>query len=88
MSDGLLPPVFLPQFSWSPALRACQVFELLLMTLISAGASGGQVIESQSIETYSTAAECLEASRRFIDRKIQLPTGQTLTLKLSCEKKP
>lgn len=63
------------------------MFELLLLTLV--GATGASpAIESQAIETYETAGECLEAARRFPLRKIQLPTGRTLTLKLACEKRP
>ncbi|WLR90969.1 hypothetical protein [Shinella zoogloeoides] len=62
------------------------MFELILMTLVGApGAS--PAIESQAIEVYETAAECTEAATRFPIRKIQLPTGQTLTLKLACERR-
>lgn len=63
------------------------MFELLLMTLVSAPGAN-PTIESQAIETYRTAAECTETASRMPVRKIQLPTGQTLTIKLACERRP
>jgi len=64
------------------------MYELLLITIVSASSAGASAIETQAIETYDTADACLDAVSQMPIRKIQLPTGQTLTLKLACEKRP
>jgi len=60
------------------------MYSVMLLTVIGTGA--GSVTETQIIETVPTIDECLDFSGRFQPRKIILPTGQMLTIKLACEK--
>lgn len=61
------------------------MYELLLLTIIAAPPAN-TIIESQAIETGMTLADCTRMSSEFRPIPIQLPTGQRLTYKLSCEK--
>lgn len=62
------------------------MYELLLITVITS-IGGGSVSESQAVESYTTSAECLDNSTRFMPRRMQLPTGQTLNIHLACQKR-